>query len=131
MRYKSGCKVVGIFLLAVMFGGCLMAVGAALGIGAYQWVEGTMVKDYPRTMQPTYQACIAACRTMDLTVQKENYSPTSSHILATMKDGTEVKIDLIARPNNITTVKVRFGFMGNKDQSAYFHRNVMRNLGIE
>jgi hypothetical protein len=108
-----------------------MAVGAALGIGAYQWVEGTMVKDYPRLMEPTYQACIQACHTMQLTIVKENYSPTDSHIRATMRDGTKVDIDLIARPNNITTVKVRFGFMGNKDQSAYFHRNVMRNLGIE
>lgn len=131
MRYKSGSKVVGIFLLVVMFGGCLMAVGAALGIGAYTWVEGTMAKDYPRPMEPTYQACIAACQTMALAIEKETFDPTHSHILAVMKDGTKVYIDLIARPNNITTVKVRFGFMGNKDQSAYFHRNVMRYLGIE
>jgi hypothetical protein len=131
MLYKSGRKAVGLFLLAVMLNGCLMAVGAALGIGAYQWVEGTMVKDYPRPMEPTYQACIAACQTMELTIEKETYDPTHSYIVATMKDGTTVNIELIARPNNITTVKVRFGFMGNKDQSAYFHRNVMRYLGIE
>lgn len=131
MLFKSGCKVGMIFLLAVMLGGCLFAVGAALGIGAYTWVEGTMAKDYPRTMQPTYQACIEACRTMQLTIEQETYDPLHSQIIATRQDGTKVSIDLIARPNNITTVKVRFGFLGNKDQSAYFHRNVMRNLGIE
>lgn len=131
MWLKSGGKVAGIFLLMVMFGGCLLAVGAALGIGAYTWVEGTMAKDYPRPMEPTYRACIESCQIMALTVEKETYDPTHSYIQATMKDGTKVNIELIARPNNITTVKVRFGFMGNKDQSAYFHRNVMRNLGIE
>ena len=35
---------------------------------------------------------------------------------------TNVKIQLVARPNQITTVKVRFGLMGNVDASAYFHR---------
>lgn len=131
MLLKSGSRAAGIILLTVMLGGCLMAVGAALGVGAYTWVEGTMAKDYPRPMQPTYQACIETCQIMALTIKKETYDPTNSHILAATKDGTKVDIDLLARPNEITTVKVRFGFMGNKDQSAYFHRNVMRILGIE
>lgn len=131
MLYKNGCKVAGILLVVVLFGGCLVAVGAALGIGAYTWVEGTMAKDYPRPMQPTYQACVEACKTMKLTIQKETYSPTNSHIQAATAKGTKVNIDLVARPNDITTVKVRFGFMGDKDQSGYFHRNVMKNLGIQ
>jgi len=131
MLYKRGGKIAGIFLLVVMFGGCLMAVGAALGIGAYTWAEGTMAKDYPRPMEPTYRACIETCQIMALTVEKETYDPTHSYILASAKDGTKVNIELIARPNDITTVKVRFGFMGNKDQSAYFHRNLMRLLGVE
>ncbi|MGQ9688620.1 MAG: DUF3568 family protein [Desulfobaccales bacterium] len=121
----------GIALAVFLSGGCLMAVGAALGIGAYTWVEGTMEKDYPRKMEPTYRACIAACKTMQLKIEKENYHALRSHILASVKDGTKVNIELVARPNDITTVKVRFGFMGNKDQSAYFHRTVMKNLGIE
>jgi hypothetical protein len=131
MCLKSGAKVAGIFLLVVMLGGCLLAVGAALGIGAYTWVEGTMAKDYPRLMEPTYRACIETCKIMALSIEQETYDPTNSYIRAVTKDGTKVDINLIARPNNITTVKVRFGLMGNKDQSAYFHRNVMRILGIE
>lgn len=127
--WKFGALVVGLVLCA----GCaltLIGIGAAAGIGAYQWVEGTMEKDYPRPMQPVWHACLAACKTMQLTVQKESYNPLNSHILAAKPDGTNVDIQMVARPNDITTVKVRFGFMGNKDESAYFHRNVMANLGI-
>jgi hypothetical protein len=131
MLRTTSWKFAGIFLIMVLLGGCLVGVGAMVGVGAYQWMEGTMAKDYPRTMEPTYQACVAACKTMKLTIKKESYSPMDSTISATSPDGSNVSIDLIARPNNITTVKVRFGFMGNKDQSAYFHRNVMKNLGIE
>jgi hypothetical protein len=131
MLQKCSWKVAVIILLGLLAGGCLMAVGAMVGVGAYQWAEGTMTKDYPRTMEPTWHACVAACKTMGLTIKRESYSPTHSKITAATGDGTTVDVELIARPNNITTVKVRFGFMGNKDQSAYFHRNVMKNLGIE
>jgi hypothetical protein len=131
MLQKWSGKAAVIILMVLLAGGCLMAVGAMVGVGAYQWTEGTMAKDYPRTMEPTYQACVAACKTMNLTIKRESYSPTQSKITVATADGTTVDIELIARPNNITTVKVRFGFMGNRDQSGYFHRNVMKNLGIE
>ena len=38
--------------------------------------------------------------------------------------------ELLARPNEITTVKIRFGLMGNKDWSAYYHRQIMKILRI-
>ena len=131
MRRKQSWKVAGILLSLLLLGGCLVGVGAMLGVGAYQWMEGTMAKDYPRKMEPTYRACVEACKIMKLKIQKESYGPMNSNITATAPDGTNVFIDLIARPNDITTVKVRFGLMGDKDQSAYFHRNVMKNLGIQ
>ncbi len=137
MLQKWLCRVGGLILMILLFGGCLMAVGAAVGVGAYQWMEGTMAKDYPRKMEPTYQACLAACKTMKLTIQKQysGHVPLSDiatkNIAAVTANGTNVDIKLIPRPNDITTVQVRFGLMGNKDQSAHFHRIVMKNLGIE
>ena len=131
MRRTQSWKVAGILLSLLLLGGCLVGVGAMVGVGAYQWMEGTMQKDYPRTMEPTYRACVEACKIMKLKIQKESYGPMHSNITATAPDGTNVYIELVARPNNITTVKVRFGLMGDKDQSAYFHRNVMKYLGIE
>jgi hypothetical protein len=127
--------VVGSLALGVlMLSGCavmLLGAGAAAGVGAYKYVEGTMEKDYPREMQPTYQACIAAANTMGLRVAQQQYGQTESRIEAVQPPDTTVKIQLVARPQQITTVKVRFGIMGNEDQSAYFHRLVMKNLGIQ
>ena len=136
MLQKWSCRVGGLILMVLLFGGCLMAVGAAVGVGAYQWMEGTMTKDYPRKMEPTYQACLAACKTMKLTIKKQysGHVPLSDvatkNIAAVTANGTNVDIKLIPRPNNITSVQVRFGLMGNKEQSARFHRLVMKNLGI-
>ena len=134
MLKKWQLKLVGVLLCVVMNSGCplvLIGAGAAAGIGAYKYVEGTMEKDYPRPMQPTYQACMSAASTMSLRVAQQHYGQTESRIEAVQPPDTTVKIQLVARPNNITTVKVRFGMMGNEDQSMYFHRLVMKNLGVE
>jgi hypothetical protein len=132
---KTWHLVVGSLVLSVlMLSGCavmLLSAGAAAGIGAYKYVEGTMEKDYPRDMQATYQACMSAAGTMGLRVAQQQYGPTESRIEAVQPPDTTVKIQLVARPQQITTVKVRFGLMGNEDQSAYFHRLVMKNLGIQ
>ncbi len=108
----------------------LMSLGGAAAIGSYKWIEGTMEKDYPRPMQDCWNAALAACKDMNLQINTQNYTPTESTIEATQPPDTNVKIQLVARPNQITTIKVRFGLMGNQDASAYFHRQVLRHLGL-
>ncbi len=135
MRQKL-CYTKLVILLAglLLASGCaammLMSLGGAAAIGSYKWIEGTMEKDYPRPMQETWNAALKACGDMNLKINSQNYTPTESTIEATQPPDTNVKIQLVARPNQITTVKVRFGLMGNADASAYFHRQVLRHLGL-
>jgi hypothetical protein len=134
MQNNRRLKLWAMLLALAMAAGCvpmiLMGVGGAAGIGTYKWIEGTMEKDYPRPMKPTFDAAMEAARTLKLQISSEQYTPSESKILAATQDGTTVKVELIARPNEITTVKIRFGMMGNADWSAYYHRQIMRNLHI-
>jgi len=127
-------RVAGVLAALLLSAGCvetvLLSAGAAAALGSYKWIEGTMEKDYPRPMQDCYNACLAACKNLNLKIASQAYNPLESRIEAAQPDGTAVKIHLISRPNNITTVKVRFGMMGNLDYSGYFHRRVMHNLGL-
>ena len=108
-----------------------MGVGGLAALGTYKWVEGTMEKDYPRSMKETFDATMEAARRLNLKISSEPLlTPSESKILASTQDGTDVKVELLARPNEITTVKIRFGMMGNIDYSAYFHRQIMRTLGM-
>ena len=135
MRQKIWGAKLGLVLAALLFtAGCaamlLMGLGGAAAIGSYKWVEGTMEKDYPRPMQECWNATLAAAKDMNLKVQNQQYNPTESTMEAVAPPDTNVKIQLVARPNQITTIKVRFGLMGNQDASAYFHRQVLRHLGL-
>ncbi len=135
MTQKFRCTRLAIMLMALLLAaGCvpmmLMSLGGAAAIGSYKWMEGTMEKDYPRPMQDVWNAALAACKDMNLKIQTQNFTPTESTIEAVAPPDTNVKIQLIARPNQITTVKVRFGLMGNQDASAYFHRRILERLGL-
>ena len=135
MRQKIWGAKLGIMLAALLFAsGCaammLMSLGGAAAIGSYKWIEGTMEKDYPRSIQDTWNATLAACKDMQLKISGQQYNPIESKIEAVAPPDTNVKIQLVARPNQITTVKVRFGLMGNLDASAYFHRRILHHLGL-
>ncbi len=127
-------KVLILLAALLVTAGCaatmLMGLGGAAAIGSYKWMEGTMEKDYPKPMQETWNATLAACNDLQLKISSQQYNPMESKIEATAPPDTSVKIQLLARPNQITTVKVRFGMMGNVDASAYFHRRVMHHLGL-
>jgi hypothetical protein len=134
MQRQWRLKLVAVLVALAMAAGCaatiLMGVGGLAALGTYKWVEGTMEKDYPRPMQATYDAALEAAKNLNLKVTSTQYAPTESRIDAVTQDNTQVVVQLSARPNEITTVKIRFGMMGNADWSAYYHRQIMKILRI-
>ncbi|MHB9074949.1 MAG: DUF3568 family protein [Desulfobaccales bacterium] len=134
MQRQWRLKLVAVLVALAMTGGCaatmLMGVGGLAALGSYKWVEGTMEKDYPKPMQETFNAALEAAKKLNLKITAQQYTPAQSKIDAVTQDGTAVKVDLIARPNEITTVKIRFGMMGNADWSGYYHRQIMKILQI-
>ncbi len=134
MQSKRRLMLAGVLAGLLFTAACvpmvLMSVGGAAALGSYKWFEGTMEKDYPKPMQETYNAALAACKDLNLKVSGQQYNALDSRIEAVQPPDTSVKIQLTARPNQITTLKIRFGMMGNEDASAYFHRRVMHHLGM-
>jgi len=134
MRKKLRVKLAALFVVLLCTAACvetvLIGMGGAAAIGTYKWIEGTMEKDYPRGMQETWNATLAASKTLNLKIASQQYGALESKLEAVQPPDTTVKVQLIARPNQITTVKIRFGMLGNADYSAYFHRQIMQNLGV-
>jgi hypothetical protein len=134
MQKQRRLKLAAVLMAMAMAAGCaatlLMGVGGLAALGTYKWVEGTMEKDYPRPMKETFDAAMEGARILKLSISSELYTESESKILAATQDGIAVKVELIARPNGITTVKIRFGMMGNADWSGYYHRQIMKILRI-
>ena len=112
MLRQRRLKLAAVLVAMAMAAGCaatlLMGVGGLAALGTYKWVEGTMEKDYPRPMKETFDATMEAARRLNLKISAEQYTPSESKILASTQDGTDVKVELLARPNEITTVKAAY-----------------------
>jgi hypothetical protein len=125
----------GILLCLTLLNGCLGAaligVGAGGAIAGYKWMEGTMIKEYPRSLPEMEQAVQNVCKQYRIKITERQVFPTKASITGVDPDGNEVKINLDAQPNNITSVGVRVGgFMGNKTASEMFHTQLAKELGL-
>ena len=134
IKNKWRARLAGLLVVLLFTAACvetvLIGLGGAAAIGTYKWIEGTMEKDYPRGMQDTWNATLAAAKTLNLKIASQQYGALESKLEAVQPPDTTVKVQLIARPNQITTVKIRVGMLRNADYSAYFHRQIMQNMGV-
>jgi len=134
MLIKLPKKVLGLILCLIWGSGCVATtaagVGAAAGVAGYKWLEGTMEKDYPCPFAQTWEATLAAVEHFRMKTVERKVSPMSGKIEATQPDGTLVRIEVEAKPNQITTVGVRFGYLGSKDASMMFHNQIAQELKL-
>lgn len=134
MRDTCPTKILGLLICLVFASGCVAAtaagVGAAAGVAGYKWLEGTLEKEYPYPYPEVWNATLAAVEHFRMKTVERQHDPISGKIEAIQPDGTAVRIQVVARPNQITLVRVRFGYLGNKDASLMFHNQITKELQI-
>ncbi len=128
---------VGLFILSLftlfLFSGCGpeliiggMAAGGA-GAGTYFYVNGELRTDYNASMDPIWAACektVADMKGADVIRTKE----IAKGVIETKINEEKVKIDIVYKTKNVTTVSVRVGLIGNKLASQLLHDKIAENL---
>jgi hypothetical protein len=119
--------VMGVFAIS----GCTAAlVGVAAvgaGSGTYFYINGEMKTDYYQSFDATWSACqksIADMRGVDVEQDKEI---GNGKINAVVND-EKVKIEVLYKAKNVTTVSVRVGLIGDKLSSQLIHDKISDNL---
>jgi hypothetical protein len=133
---KVKLQGLAVILLSVMFfAGCLatalVGAGATGAIAGYKWMEGTLIKEYPRPLPEMEPAVQKVANYYRIKITERKVSSTKATLVGVDQNGDDVKIWMDAVPNNITAVGVRVGgFMGNKDASEMFHKQLAKELGL-
>jgi hypothetical protein len=113
---------------AALIGAGATATGAAAG---YNWMSGTLTMQYPRSLAEMDQAVQQVCKDYRIKINERRMSPSQGVIYGVDQNGDDVTITLQSMPNNITSVGVRVGgFLGNKDASEMFHKQLQKNLSL-
>ena len=123
--------VVLLIMSAFMISGCelaLIGVGAVgAGSGTYFYINGEMKTDYYHSFDATWSACqksVADMRGLDVEQEKEI---GNGKIIAVIND-EKVKIEVLYKAKNVTTVSVRVGLIGDKLSSQLIHDKIGDNL---
>jgi len=135
MQRKLFRSLAGMVLCLVSVAGCmetaLVGVGATGALAGYKWMEGTLTREYPRSLPEMDQAVQNTCRNLRIKISERRVTPTKATISGVDANAEDVRINMDARPNNITSVGVRMGgFMGNREASQIFHTQLAKELGL-
>lgn len=123
--------VVLLVIGAFMISGCAVAlVGVAAvgaGSGTYYYINGEMKTDYYQSFEATWSACqksVADMRGVDVEQDKE----IGNGKIAAVINDEKVKITVLYKAKNVTTVSIRVGLLGDKNASQLIHDKIGDNL---
>ncbi|MBN2282298.1 MAG: DUF3568 family protein [Deltaproteobacteria bacterium] len=125
----------GIIVIFIVFlSGCapliLGGVAATTGVGTYIYVDGNLATDYHYSFELVWDACEAVVASMGGTdVIREKDVGVGE--LSAVIDGETVKISAKYRANELTSVMVRVGFLGDKLASQRIHDMIYEHLKKE
>ena len=125
-------KIIVLGLVCWWVLGCAaLLVGTGVGvIGSYYWQNGVLTVSYPYEMITTYQAAIDTATELgyhsQLYLQQEDI--TQVVIDARNLQNYACVVTLEGNAPQVTTVTVKFGWLGDREKSVLYHTYLQRQL---
>ena len=130
MRKRTNWVVL-LVMSAFMISGCelaLIGVGAiGAGSGTYFYINGDMKTDYYQSFDATWSACQKSIADMR-GVEVEQYKEIGNGKISAVVNDEKVKIEVLYKAKNVTTVSIRIGLIGDKLSSQLIHDKIGDNL---
>ena len=104
------------------------AAAAGVGAGSYFYVKGELERDYHAPVARVWQATLQAVKELNLAIESKQHDAFGGEIKGEMSDGTNFKIELEKKGENLTNVGVRIGAFGSKTKSEAIHNKIHSNL---
>jgi len=125
-------------LLGMALSGCILAaavvVVAAVGVGAYLYLENELSYEYDATLEAAWEASLGAAGDLGLKRESEKKDFQSGTLESHMSDGRNVRILCEKLGEKKTRVRVRVGdFTGeaNRQGAQTIHETVARRMGLK
>ncbi|HUH45729.1 MAG TPA: DUF3568 family protein [Arenibacter sp.] len=106
--------------------GALIAGGAAAG-ATYVYTAGWVEKNYTANVDKVYKASLIAAEKMGMVIETKTISVVSAEIKA-VKGDKEYWFKMEEKSQNLTTLSIREGVMGNKEASQAIHKKIEKLL---
>jgi hypothetical protein len=120
--------------LSLLVGGCVTAnigagSGTGAGVGSYSYITGELQATYSVPIEDLWPRAVAAVEGLHLSIDSKYMDSLGARIEARRADGTPVKVQLEPTGERSTTIDVRVGTFGSRDQSERIHTAIQKQLG--
>jgi hypothetical protein len=103
-------------------------VGTGAVPGKYAYLTGELRATYSQPIGQMWPKTLSAMQELRLTVDTKHLDTTGGEVEARRADGTPVKVRVIPAGQYSTTIGVRVGTPGSREQAEYFHRAIQQQL---
>jgi len=104
------------------------AAAAGVATGSYFYVKGELERDYHAPIARVWPATLQAVEELNLSIESKEHDAFYGKIKGKMSDGTDYKIELKNKGENLTNVGVRIGAFGDKAKATAIHNKIHSNL---
>lgn len=121
--------VVSLFFLY----GCelaLLGLGAGGGIAGYQYLEGHTSKEFPLEYSKAWNVSNTALENLNISISSSENKDTQGVIKGFQEDGKSVSIKLTERGQWVTTISIRVGKLGNRDDAEIILNEIASVAGL-
>ncbi len=111
----------------IVFYGCAAAWFAAGGIatlGGYKYIEGQLTREYPVEFNEAWNATNSALEHLRISISNSMKDGGTGEIEAIRKDGIKTIISLQYNGVGVTTISVRVGTIGNREEAEHIHKEI-------
>ena len=108
----------------------LLGVGAGVGAGAYRYMEGNLVREYPVSYTKAWDAANTTLANLKIGVTNSLNNGAKGTLEAVQKDGAKVVLNLTDKGQNVTSISVRVGILGDRKAAERIHNAIASEAGL-
>lgn len=119
--------LIGGFLVFTLTSCAAVVAGGAGAAAAYTYAKGWLTRDYEVSMDQAYQASIKTFQEKDIKIVDKSQDVASAKVEAE-SDNQKYWVELESKGDNLTTVSVRAGLMGDRQAAQKIQQDIQANL---
>jgi hypothetical protein len=130
---KQAVRLLVLLISMTFLWGCelaLLGIGAGAGIGTYKFIEGKLERQYPIEYATAWNATNTALANLQLSITGSLNEDVKGEIEAVRKDGVKVYVSLKDMGQRVTSIAIRVGTFGDRDEAKTIHDEIARVAGI-
>lgn len=128
MIIKIASFVIGVFLIANIYGCVALVAGAAGGTGTAVWLSDKITEEVNVPFARAIKATEAALRSLHLEVTKETKKDDVAQIMSKYTDGKTIWIDIRPVTPSASRIDVRVGIKGDEAAARKIMQMITRYL---